>query len=81
MMSKTMIIISLLHDSRVEPRLEGHIRTYSKIKQRLYLDEPDKNGQPRTRVAIYVVEPVDPRLLRSSLRALENHRDLEVIIR
>ena len=80
---KTLVIIGLLHDARVEPRLEGHIRTYALIRQRLYLDEPDKNGEPRPRVAVYIVEPTDARLLRSSLRALEKARSsgLELIIR
>ncbi|MFH0849468.1 MAG: hypothetical protein V1924_00855 [Candidatus Bathyarchaeota archaeon] len=78
---RLLIVVALLHDSRVESRLEGHIRSYAKIRQRLYLDEPDKNGLPRTRVAVYVIEAMDPRLLRSSLKALENSRDLEVIIR
>ena len=80
---RPLIVVALLHDSRVESRLEALIRDFSKVRQRLFLSEDDKNGEPRTRVAVYIVEPQDVRLLKSSLKALENARSsgLELIVR
>jgi len=77
------VIVALLHDARVEPRLEGLIRDHAKVRQRLQLTEEDKNGEPRPRVSVYVVEARDGRLLKSSLKALEKARtpSLEVIIK
>jgi len=78
-----IVIVALLHDARIEPRLEGLIRDHAKVRQRLHLSEPDKNGEPRPRVSVYIVEARDGRLLRSSLRALQKARNqsLELIIR
>jgi len=80
--AQALTVLALLGDARVESRVENIIRRHSKVKSRTYIEEADKNKVPRTRVAVYLVEAEDPRLLRSSLKGLENHRaGLEIIIR
>ena len=80
--TETFTILCLLHDARVEARLERLIRSHARVRGRSYIEEDDKNQISRVRVAVYLVETDDPRLLKSSLRGLENHRSgLEVFIR
>jgi hypothetical protein len=74
-------ILAIINDARVTRRLEATIKDYAKIRSIHYLTEEDKNGWPQIRIAIYMVEAMNPRLLRSSLRNIENNRDCEIIIR
>lgn len=80
--TQILTVLALFDDARSESRVERLIRRHSRVKGRTYLEEDDKNQVPRVRVAVYLVETDDARLLKSSLKALANHRSgVELLIR
>jgi len=74
-------IVAVLDHTRTALKLESTIKNHAKIRSMHYLTEEDRNGWPQIRVAIYMAEATDLRLLKSSLANIANSRDCEILIR
>jgi len=74
-------VVAVLDHTRTALKLETTIKRYAKIRSMHYLTEEDKNGWPQIRVAIYMAEATNLRLLKSSLANIANNRDCEILIR
>ena len=75
------VIVAVVGHAKITQQLETVIKNFAAIRSMHYLTEPDTHNWPQIRVAIYMVDAYDLRVLKSSLRNLENHKKCDILIR
>lgn len=73
-------IIATVRHTKLTQKLETMIKKFAAIRSIHYLTSPDRHKWPQVRVAIYMVDVNDMRLLKSSLSNLENNEDMNILI-